>query len=311
MTDLKAPQARAPGGILPLPSDVPYPAYRTFDAMNLLEIARLLYRERHVLVGIATALTAAALLFAFLSPRFYRAEVLLAPVSQNRSEGLSMLMGQLGDFGTRVEDYMGGMKDRSAESIATLRSRSLASDFIRAQNLKPQLFAEKWDAERKRWRDAEVPTDLEAYEVFDRQVRSVNVDRRTGLVSLSIEWKDPALAAAWANQLVREVNARRRNEAIYEAQQSILYLQQQLARTSSVEIQQSIYHLIEAQTKSIAVANSREDYAFRVIDPAVVPERPVRPRRLLIVVAGFAIGTFVAIVFVSLRQAWRRQWPLA
>lgn len=309
MTDLKAPQARAPHDILPLPSDVPYPPYRGFDAVNLLHIARVLYRERNLLAAIAAVATATALLLALFSPRVYRAEVLLAPVSQNRNEGLSMLVGQFGDFGTMMDDYVGGTKDRAAESIATLRSRSLASDFIRAQNLKPQLFAEKWDAERNRWRDASAPTDLDAYDVFDKQVRAVNVDRHTGLVSLSIEWKDPALAASWANQLVREVNARRRAEAIREAQQSIAYLEQQLARTSSVEIQQSIYHLIEAQTKAIAVANSREDYAFRVIDPAVAPERPVRPRRVVITVAGFAVGVFVAVVFVLLRQAWRHQWP--
>lgn len=310
MTDLKAPQARAPQGILPLPSDVPYPPYRGFDAVNLLQTVRLLYRERYVIAAVAAVLTLLALLFALVSPRIYRAEVLLTPASQNRSEGLSMLFGQLGDLSTVVDDYVVGTKDRSAESIATLRSRSLASDFIRERNLKPQLFADEWDAVNKRWRRPEVPTDLEAYDVFDKQVRAVTVDRRTGLVSLSIEWKDPALAAAWANQLVREVNTRRRTEAIHDAQQSIVYLREQLARTSSVEIQQSIYHLIEAQTKAIAVANSREDYAFRVIDPAVVPERPVRPRRVLITAAGFAVGLFGAVAFILIRQAWRRRWSL-
>src|SRR5204863_5594 len=149
----------------------------------------------------------------------------------------------------------------------------------------------QWDNAQQRWRDGtKPPSDIEAYRIFDGQVRVVTLDRRTGLVSLTVEWSDPAAAAAWANRLVTMVNDRRRAEAISEAQGSIKYLREQLMRNSAVEVQQAIYRLIEAQTKTIALANAREEYAFRVIDPAVVPERPVRPKRLNMVVSGAVVG---------------------
>ena len=78
-------------------------------------------------------------------------------------------------------------------------------------------------------------------------------------------------------------------------------------RNSAVEIQQAIYRLIEAQTKSIALANAREEYAFRVIDPAVAAERPVRPKRLNIVAAGAVLGLVLALVLVLVRHALRRE----
>lgn len=314
MTDLVTPQARAPSTDTPPPAfSGPYGFYAENDSISLIECARLLYGARGLIAAIVAAFGLVALAFAYLSTPIYRAEVLLAPAVHEKPEGPSALFGQLGDIAAMVGGGQIGLsRDRTAESIATLRSRSLATDFIRAQELKPLLFPNRWDPVESKWRPTEkVPTDLDAYDVFDKQVRSVNVDRRSGLVSLAIEWRDPALAATWANRLVTEVNTRRRVEAIREAESSIKYLQQQLARTSSIEIQQSIYRLIEAHTKTIALANAREDYAFRIIDPAVTPERRIRPKRLLILAAGLVLGLFTAIGVVFVRRAVERERAVA
>jgi uncharacterized protein involved in exopolysaccharide biosynthesis len=169
--------------------------------------------------------------------------------------------------------------------------------YIKEANLMPVLFASKWDADKKQWKDAgDFPSDWDVFEVFDRGIRSVQFDRKTGLVTLAIEWRDPALAAKWANDLVREVNSRLRNLAIDDAQQKIGYLEKQLALTSSVEIQQAIYHLIEAQTKKKMIASTQEQYAFSVIDPAVPSEEIFRPKRLLIAIFGLLMGITFGIV---------------
>lgn len=314
MTDAKSLDAKKTGTEQrPMVMDARlYMLYPGTDSVNLLECVRLFYRERRLIAVIVGTVIAVSILAALVITPVYRAEVLLAPAPQEGNEGPSPLMSQLGGIAALVGGSISNPKDRTAESIATLRSRSLASDFIHEQNLKPVLFAAKWDAGQQRWRDPDdVPTDFQAYDVFDKQVRTVNVDRRTGLVSVLIEWTDPVLAAAWANRLVTAVNRRRRDEAIHEAQQSIKYLEQQLPRTSSVEIQQSISRLIETQMKTIALANAREEYAFRVIDPAVAPERRVRPKRLLIVALGVVFGLLLAIGTVFVRRILAREGTVA
>lgn len=307
MTDLKTPQARTAS-----PPDLPplfgasYGYYGADDSIDLLECARLLYREWRLIAVIVGALTTVSLIAALSATPVYRAEALLVPVAPDKAEGGTSIIGQLGDLAALVGGYVASSKDQTAESIATLRSRSLAMDFVREHDLKRILFADQWDPQRNAWREADkAPSDLDAYAVFDTQVRIVHVDRRTGLVSLAVEWSNPALAASWANHLVREVNERRRSDVIREAEQSIKYLRRQVARVSSVEIQQSIYRLIEAQTKTIALANSRADYAFRVIDAAIPPERPIRPQRRFIVAAGFVLGLLVALAAVFVRHAVR------
>jgi len=121
-------------------------------------------------------------------------------------------------------------------------------------------------------------------------------------VTLAIDWKDPVLAASWANSLVKKVNNRLRTEAVEDAEKSVSYLEQQLARTNSVEIQQAIYRLIETQTKKKMIANTEEDYAFTIIDPAVRAEKPRSPKKLRLVFAGALLGLTGVIVYVLMRN---------
>ena len=261
------------------------------EPINWREYWQVLVEQKKLIGIITAASTFIALLIAFLLPPIYRAEALLAPVSQDKSEGLSAMANQFGDLATLAGINLGTNKDKTAESIAALKSRSLSVAFIEKENLKPILFPRKWNAENKKWKDPdEIPSDWEAFEIFDKDIRSVSVDRKSGLVTLVIEWKDPALAAKWATSLVKQVNNRLRTEAIEEAERSIAYLEKQLGSTSSVEIQQAIYRIIETQTKKKMIASTREEYAFTVIDPAVSPEERARPKRLLIILAGLIIG---------------------
>jgi len=291
----KAPPVSTPPP--PYPGYPPYVVYPEEEPIDWRAYWKILVEYRKLIGIITAASTIIALLIAFLMTPIYRAEVLLAPVSEEGAGSLSSLAGQFGDLASLAGINLGTNKDKTAESIAALKSRSLSVAFIDKENLKPILFPRKWSAEEKAWKDQDdVPTDWEAFKIFDKDIRTVSLDNKTGLVTLAIEWKDPALAAKWANRLVTQVNARLRNDAIEEAEKSIVYLEKQLGSTSSVEIQQAIYRLIEAQAKKKMVANAREEYAFNVIDPAVAPETEVKPRRILIIAIASLIGLISAMI---------------
>jgi len=51
------------------------------------------------------------------------------------------------------------------------------------------------------------------------------------------------------------------------------------------------------------LARGREEYAFRVLDPAVAAERPSSPRPLLWTALGLFLGAVLSIFFVLLRLA--------
>ncbi len=288
----------------------PYADSPGAEGIDLLELWRGVVDHKKLVVLITGMVTALAAVAAWVITPMYRAEVLLAPVRQDKAGVSAALAGQFGGLAELTGINLGESGNDVAKAVATLKSRALTNTFIEEENLMPILFSRKWDPERQGWKvgdEKRIPTLWKAFEFFDKKIRTVTENKKTGLITLSIAWKSPTLAAEWANQLVKRVNARLRDDAIREAGKSIAYLKQELRKTNVVEVEQAIYRLIEAQTKNIMVANAREEYAFTVIDPAVPPEKQAKPKRALMIILGFMLGLTMAIFTVFIRTAIAKQ----
>jgi len=148
------------------------------------------------------------------------------------------------------------------------------------------------------------PTPDEVFRAFD-EVRSVTEDKDTGLVTLTIEWYDPNLAARWANEYVKAANEYIRAQKIQEAQQSLQYLSQQIQQTSVAEMHSALYRLVEDELKQSMVANVRDQYAFKVIDPATVPERRAWPKVGLLLATGVFGGLMLGIAIILVENRLR------
>ncbi len=66
-------------------------------------------------------------------------------------------------------------------------------------------------------------------------------------------------------------------------------------------MQSTFYKLIEEQTKSLMLAEVQEEFVFRVIDPAVVPELKDSPKRALICILGMLFGGLLGSAIVLAR----------
>jgi uncharacterized protein involved in exopolysaccharide biosynthesis len=294
----------------PQPSIVymqPAPDYDD-DEINLLDYWRVLVAKKWLIIGSAFLSTCIAVAAALLMTEIYRAEVLLAPADQDKAGGLAGLAGQFGGLASLAGIDIGGGGGKTEETLAVLQSRSFINAFIIDNELMPILFEDSWDPVTKKWKvdDPEkLPTMWDAYKMFSQNVLSVSTDKTNGLITLAIEWKDPELAAEWANTLVDRVNAHQKRLANEEAKKSIAYLENQLRETSVVEMRQSIFNLIEAQTKNIMLANVRDEFAVKTIDPAVPPEERIKPKRKLMVILGFMVGLMLGVFlafFISFIQ---------
>ena len=96
-----------------------------------------------------------------------------------------------------------------------------------------------------------------------------------------------------------------RASAAADAAKNIEYLEDELKKTNVMEVRQAVYSVMESQMHEIMLANVQEEYAFKVIDPAVVPDPDdyVRPKRLSIIILGLLIGFLaVAIPYISIHQ---------
>jgi uncharacterized protein involved in exopolysaccharide biosynthesis len=283
------------------------------QTFGLFDLAAACLRHWLIVVLVVGACTLAAIAYALWLRPVYRSEVVLIPAAATDEAGsLASLAGRFGGLASMVglELPAGSTKE---ESIATLRSRDFTEQFIVERSLLPVLYEKRWDATQGAWKPGvRQPTIGDAVKAFDERIRSVNEDRRTGLVTLAIEWHDPKLAAEWANDMVSQLNERMRNRALAESKRSIEYLDQELGRTDVVELRQALFRLKESQVKQIMLASIRTDFAFRVIDPAKPsdPDKRVRPRRSFIALAGMGLGLALAVLLVAWLD-WRGRFRAA
>jgi len=270
--------------------------------ISLLTIWRFLWRNRLIVGSCFLLFAAAATAVSFkVTPR-YRAEAVFSPAGGSGNFG--QLSGQIGSLAAIAGINLGGEEGRkSEEELAYLRSRGFTAEFIRRHALLPVLYARRWDLHSGQWR-GDPPTLAEAVKLFSTKIRQISEDRRTGIVTLDIVWKDRYLAAQWANALIAEADDALRQRRIAEFSRSLDFLKQESAQAADVEMQTAVFKVIETELKDQMVARTRDAYAFKVLDPAVPPDAKDKdsPNKPLYFTLGGVFGLIVGSIWALSRQ---------
>jgi uncharacterized protein involved in exopolysaccharide biosynthesis len=273
------------------------------NQVSLRELLGIIWRGKWLIVAMTAAFAALSVAYALLATEWYRAEVLLVPAEERTTPSLA---GQLGELAALAGVSVGG--GDATEAIATLRAREFARGFIEDYALVQVFFANEWDGAASRWRGqdpAEWPDVRDAVRYFHDKVLRVSVDRQSGLVTLAIEWTDPEVAAEWAAALVHRLNTKLRDRALSEAQVNVAYLQEELAQTTVVTLQQSISRLLESEMQKLMLARGSDEFAFRIIDQTGPPKFRERPKRRIIAVFGTMLGGVLGVIAVFFAHALR------
>ena len=293
----------------------------TDDEIDLRELFDILWAEKKLIVCITAVAAVVSVIIALWLTDIYRAHtVLISAEEQQPANGLASQYG--GAAALLGVDIGAGGGGNLNTPIAVMNSREFIGRFIDEHELLVPLFAGTWDgANETAGIDADVydatndrwllklgkPTRLEAYREFSEILSISDPDTDTGIVTLSIDLHNPYLASQWVNQFVFDINAVIRQRDVAEATSAISYLESQLGTTQLVEMQRIFYQLIESQTRIIMLADVRDEYVFRTIDPAVVPDRDdrVAPKRALICILGTMAGGMFSVLFVFGRRMFR------
>lgn len=272
--------------------------------VRLIDLWRTMWSRRWLIAACTAAFIVLSVVAALLIPPVFRSSVLVAPVTDHADEGgLASLAGDMGGLAALAGIAL-HPSNSTAEFVATLKSRAFTEQFIEEHGLMPLLFADLWNGQTQQWRGAadEIPTPWDAYDLFD-DVRVVDEDVQTGLVTVSVDWPDAQLAARWVNWLIEDVNRTLRTKAIDESRRNLEFLRKQIDASTAVELRSVLYMLVETEMKNAMLANGKVEYAFKVIDPAVVAEKRHSPNRLLIVLLGSAAGLVLGVLTAFLRRA--------
>ncbi len=277
--------------------------------IDIIELWQLIWEGRWLVLGVTLLFAAAGTAYALLATPWYRAEVLLMPAEKNPAEALA---AQFGGLASLMGINLGGGSD-DAEALAVLKSKGFARAFIEDQNLLVVLLADDWDPVAKQWkgRKADWPDVRDGVRYFEKKVRRVSEDRRTGLVTLSIEWVDPEVAASWANLMATRVNDQMRQRALASAKSNIDYLHAEIEETNLVTLQQAIGRLLELELQKFMFAKGNHEFSYRVVDKAQIPKRRSKPLRALILASSVIFGGLVSIAILLFRRYARSRREVA
>lgn len=291
------------------------------DEIDLRELFSVIWQGKWLIAGITLVFAVVSVAIALMLPNIYKSEALLAPASEEQGAGgLAGLASQFGGLASMAGINLGGKggTDKTQLAIEVLKSRQFIGNFIEKHQILPELMAvDKWhmadnslsfdpdiyEQGSKTWvRDVKPPFQpkpslLEAHQEF-LEIFSVSKDKESGMVKISIEHQSPYITKQWIEWLIVDINQTMKERDVAEATRSTEFLNKQIELTNVADIRTILYKLIEEQAKTIMFAEVRDEYVFKTIDPAFVPEEKAKPKRALICVLGIMLGGMLAVMIV-------------
>jgi len=289
------------------------------DEIDLRELFGVLWGNKIKIIGITAVFAVVSVIYALSVPNQYKASALLAP-AQQQSGGLSGALGQLGGLASLAGVSIGGGESSEAQvAQEIMKSWSFIEGFIADNDLAVEVYAaEGWSRESNQLKfDNDVyavktktwlvendnngrlgpPTSWQLFEKFSEML-AVSEDKKSGLISISIEYYSPQIAKQWLDLYISSVNKHMQARQVVKVSNNIEYLEAQIEKTSITEMQEVFYTIIEEQIKSQMLAEASPDYAFVAVSPSMVPEEKSQPKRALICILGTLLGGILSVLTV-------------
>jgi len=270
------------------------------DEIDLRELFGALWAGSRKIIAITAVFAFVSVIYALSLSDQFKATVLLAP-AQSDSSDLSGALGQLGGLASLAGvDIGGGDSSEAQMAQEIMKSWSFIDVFIAENNISVEVYAaEGWsrgsnelqidddiyDAETKTWlvendNTGEVgpPSSWVLFQAFSERL-VVSENKKSGLVSVSIEYYSPQIAKQWLDMYVAAINAHMQQRQMEKVTNNINYLQAQIENTSIAEMREVFYTIIAEQTKNKMLAEASPEYAFVAVSPSMVPEEKSQPQR--------------------------------
>lgn len=252
------------------------------DEINLLDYINVL-RKHYILISVIVAVSVLTTgIVSFLSPRIYRATAAIIPASQMKEQtGMSRLAMQFGISTAPAANV--------SEIVRLLKSNVLMERVIKRYNLLPVFFKKE-----------ELKKMPEASRTWNgirhlKDIFTVTHNQREGIIELSAEFTDPETAADIINYMLTELTDYMSGEARRVAETNRKYLESLIDKNTDPLISQKIYSLIAKQIEMSMMAEVKDNFAFKILDPPKAPDRKIKPKIMMNILLSFFVSLFAAV----------------
>ena len=260
-------------------------------AISILDLLLIIAQNIKLLIVGPLAVGICALIISFLiTPTFTAVTTIQPPPQGNQASTSAALLESLGGLGGSLAP---GLKDTTQLYIAYMQSTTLEDTLIEKFNL-----LEKFDVKYK----------VSARKKLEQKV-IITSDKKTGIISISVDDKDPKFAAELANAYVAELRFFTGKLALQEAQDRREFLESQIKELSTrqfrdVLTQQAMLAGTIRQYEAARVDEEKVGPTFTQVDVAYPPELKSKPKRAQIAIIATLATGFLLLILIFVRHAW-------
>lgn len=208
------------------------------DEIDLYELWLVLKKRRKLILSFFFLITILTAIISFIMTPIYKSETSVIPVSNNSSP-----LGDLAGLAAMAGISIGGEGGDSAKIKAVLNSRTIKENVIKKLNLIPILL-DKPPEDRN-------PINV-AIETLE-DIVSVSDDKKTGVIKISVEYKDPKLAKKIAQAYIDELQKIMNEKKLTVAKFNRISLEKQL-KEEEERLKKLQQQLAEFQKKTKIIA---------------------------------------------------------
>jgi uncharacterized protein involved in exopolysaccharide biosynthesis len=181
--------------------------------VDLLDYILVLLKRKKFIAAMTAGITVLTVIVSLIIPKTYKAESRILPPAQQNQSLSSQVLAQLnGVVGAGMIGVASGIKTQGDLYMALLKSRSVLDAIVDRFKLM-QLHKTKYREDARKLL-------LKQLNAFD--------DKKSGIITIAVEDKDPQRAAALANALVDGLKNLNKRLAVTEAGQRRLFYEEQL-----------------------------------------------------------------------------------
>jgi uncharacterized protein involved in exopolysaccharide biosynthesis len=268
------------------------------DEINLADYLRVISKHGRMIFWICAVTVIITAVISMLLPKMYAATVSVVPpidILQKESVGLGAVKSSI------LRNAM-DVTSISDMYVGILRSRSVADAIIERFDL-GKVYKVKHGFSIVR----QILRDRTSIKVGDE-----------GIVTITIEDRDPCQAANLANAYVEELDRRNKQLFVGQATNKKVFLEnrlreikQELSQIDSMlsrdaKIKEMLFELLTREYEIAKIEEAKSMPTIQVLDKAVVPEKKCKPKRTQIVLLAGVMSLFVAVPAAFVRERFTR-----
>jgi succinoglycan biosynthesis transport protein ExoP len=179
--------------------------------LGLLDFWNIIWRRKLMIILLFIVFVSTTLLVSLKLPNYYRSSaMIIALAPESGGLGAALAANPLG----AITGSLGGLSTPADRILVFLKSRTVAEMVIKRFNLVRVFNENKWDASRDAWKDPSKPPLMEdAVRKLGKSVTTFKKNRDS-TITITVEWKDPVLAADITNYYITALTDFMKNKSV-------------------------------------------------------------------------------------------------